>query len=54
MAVQRELIRLVSSAGTGYYYTTSKNKNRGQEKLKRKKYDPIAKKHVLFEEAKMK
>ena len=49
----RDLIRLVSSAGTGYTYYTSKNKRTKPEKLKLKKYDPVAKKHVEFVEAKM-
>jgi len=46
---------LVSSAGTGYFYTNRKNKrkNKGEKKLALKKYDPIAKKHVLFEEKKL-
>jgi large subunit ribosomal protein L33 len=48
----RELIRLVSSAGTGYFYTTSKK--RGKDKLELKKYDPKARKHVVFKEAKIK
>ena len=48
----RELIRLVSSAGTGYVYTTSKKKSR--DKLQLKKYDPKIKQHVLFKEAKIK
>jgi large subunit ribosomal protein L33 len=46
----RSIIYLVSSAGTGYYYTTSKNRRSQQEKLKMKKFDPIARKHVVFEE----
>lgn len=48
----RELIRLVSTAGTGFFYTTSKK--RGQEKLNLKKYDPRVKQHVVFKEAKIK
>lgn len=48
----RTVIYLVSSAGTGYYYTTSKNRRSTQEKLKMKKYDPKVRKHVLFEEGK--
>ncbi len=48
----RELIRLVSTAGTGFFYTTSKK--RGRDKLNLKKYDPKVKKHVLFKEAKIK
>lgn len=48
----RELIRLVSTAGTGYFYTT--NKKKGKDKLELKKYDPRARKHVVFKEAKIK
>lgn len=48
----RELIRLVSSEGTGYFYTTEKK--RGTDKLNIKKYDPKIRKHVLFKEAKIK
>lgn len=40
----------MSTASTGFYYTTTKNRRSEQEKLKLKKYDPIARKHVLFEE----
>lgn len=50
----REKIRLVSTAGTGYFYTTTKNKRQTPEKLKIKKYDPKVRKHVIFEEAKIK
>lgn len=50
----REKIRLVSSAGTGYYYTTTKNKRKTPDKLKIKKYDPVVRKHVEFVEAKIK
>jgi large subunit ribosomal protein L33 len=42
----RELIRLVSTADTGYFYTTSKNRKRTPDKLVLKKYDPVARKHV--------
>ena len=48
------LIKLVSSAGTGYFYTTKKNTRNTTEKLKFKKYDPKARKHVEFTESKMK
>lgn len=48
----REIIKLVSTAGTGYFYTTKKK--RADEKLERKKYDPKARKHVVFKEAKVK
>ncbi len=50
----REKIKMVSSAGTGYYYTTTKNKRTTPDKLEFKKYDPIVRKHVLFKEAKIK
>ncbi len=50
----REKIKLVSSAGTGHYYTTSKNKRTMSEKLQMKKYDPVVRKHVLYKESKIK
>jgi large subunit ribosomal protein L33 len=46
----RELIRLVSTADTGYFYTTSKNRKRTPDKLVFKKYDPVVRKHVEFRE----
>ncbi len=49
----REKIKLVSSAGTGYYYTTTKNKRLSTGKLKLKKYDPKVRKHVEFVEEKL-
>ncbi len=48
------LIKLVSSAKTGYYYTTKKNPRTSTEKLELKKYDPVVRKHVVFKESKMK
>ena len=48
------LIKLVSSADTGFYYVTKKNPKTKTEKLKFKKYDPVARKHVVFNEAKIK
>ena len=50
----REKIKLVSSAGTGHYYTTTKNKRTMTEKLEIKKYDPVVRKHVAYKEAKIK
>jgi len=50
----REKIKLVSSAGTGYYYTTTKNKRTTPDKLEFRKYDPVVRKHVIFKEAKIK
>ena len=48
------LIKLVSSANTGYYYVAQKNPKKQTEKLKLKKYDPKVRKHVEFTEAKIK
>lgn len=50
----REKIKLVSSERTGHFYTTSKNKNNTEGKLELKKYDPVAGKHVIYKEAKIK
>ncbi|MFK7159576.1 50S ribosomal protein L33 [Marinospirillum sp. MEB164] len=50
----REKIKLVSSAGTGHFYTTMKNKRNTPEKLERNKYDPVARKVVVYKEAKIK
>jgi large subunit ribosomal protein L33 len=50
----RDKIRLVSTAGTGFFYTTSKNKRNTPEKIELKKYDPVIRKHVAFKEAKIK
>ena len=47
-------IKLVSTADTGYFYVTKKNSRTMTEKLALKKYDPVAKKHVEFKEAKIK
>jgi large subunit ribosomal protein L33 len=51
--VMRENIRLLSSAGTGFTYYSTKNKRTQTAKLELKKYDPVARKHVPFKEAKM-
>ncbi len=50
----RDKIKLVSSAGTGHYYTTTKNKRTMAEKMEIKKYDPVVRKHVMYKEAKIK
>ncbi len=54
MAATREKIRMVSSAGTGHFYTTTKNKRTMPNKLELKKYDPVIRKHVTYKEAKIK
>lgn len=48
------LIKLVSSADTGFYYVTKKNPRTKTEKMELKKYDPLARKHVVFKEGKIK
>tara|TARA_B110000467_G_C18110191_1_gene362085 strand:- start:490 stop:645 length:156 start_codon:yes stop_codon:yes gene_type:complete len=50
----RDKIRLVSSAGTGHFYTTDKNKKTMPEKMEIMKFDPKARKHVMYKEAKIK
>lgn len=50
----REKIKLESTAGTGHFYTTTKNKKNHPEKLEVKKYDPRVRKHVAYKEAKIK
>jgi large subunit ribosomal protein L33 len=47
-------IKLLSSAGTGYFYVTKKNSKTATEKLEMKKYDPKVRKHVIFKEHKIK
>jgi large subunit ribosomal protein L33 len=47
-------IKLVSSADTGYYYVTKKNPRTTTDKLELRKYDPVARKHVIFKESKIK
>jgi len=40
-------------SGTGYAYVTTKNKRTTPGKLEIKKFDPIARKHVVFVEKKI-
>lgn len=47
-------IKLVSTADTGYFYVTKKNPRKQTDKMTMKKYDPVARKHVEFKEAKIK
>ena len=47
-------IKLVSTADTGYFYVAKKNPRTQTEKLSFRKYDPVARKHVIFKESKMK
>ena len=50
----REKIKLESTAGTGHFYTTTKNKKTMPEKMEIRKFDPKARKHVLYKEIKLK
>ena len=50
----REKIRMNSTAGTGHFYTTDKNTRTTPDKLEMKKYDPVARKHVIYKEGKIK
>lgn len=48
------LVRMVSTADTGYFYVKKKNPRTQTEKLEMRKYDPVVRKHVLFKETKIK
>jgi len=50
----REKIKLESTAGTGHFYTTTKNKRTTPDKIEIKKFDPRVSKHVLYKETKLK
>ena len=54
MAGKRDKIRLISSAGTGHFYTTDKNKKTTPNKMEFLKYDPVVRKHVIYKEGKIK
>ena len=54
MASKRDKIRLTSSAGTGHFYTTDKNKKTIPNKIEMLKYDPVVRKHVMYKEGKIK
>ena len=50
----REKIKMESTAGTGHFYTTTKNKRTKPEKIEMMKFDPKARKHVMYKEGKIK
>jgi large subunit ribosomal protein L33 len=50
----REKIKLLSSANTGHFYTTTKNKRLDPDKMEVKKFDPKVRKHVVYKETKIK
>ena len=46
----RTIIKLKSTAGTGFTYVTRKNKRNNPDRISLKKYDPVVRKHVEFRE----
>ena len=50
----REKIKLLSTAGTGHFYVTTKNKRLHTDKMEVRKYDPKARKHVAYKESNIK
>ena len=54
MSSKRDKIRLISTAGTGHFYTTDKNKKTTPNKMEMSKYDPVVRKHVMYKEGKIK
>ena len=54
MSSKRDKVKLNSSAGTGHFYTTDKNKKTTPNKMEFLKYDPVVRKHVAYKEAKIK
>ena len=50
----RDKIKLVSSAGTGHYYTTTKNKKNTPGKMEMRKFDPTIRQYVIYKESKIK
>ena len=47
---KRPVIRLKSTAGTGYIYSTRKNKTNTRDRIELRKYDPVLRQHVIFKE----
>ena len=47
----RPIIKLRSSAGTGYTYVTRKNRRNDPERMVLRKFDPVVRQHVEFKEA---
>ncbi|KAG1270727.1 hypothetical protein G6F65_012911 [Rhizopus arrhizus] len=54
MAGKRDKVRMISTAGTGHFYTTDKNKKNTPGKMEFSKYDPVVRKHVPYKEGKIK
>ncbi|EGC37383.1 hypothetical protein DICPUDRAFT_150055 [Dictyostelium purpureum] len=51
--ISTTIIKLVSTANTGYFYKTTKGSNMSTKKLLLRKYDPVVRQHVLFKEEKI-
>jgi len=47
----RDKIKLESTAGTGHFYTTTKNKKTTPDKMVIMKFDPKARKHVEYKDS---
>lgn len=47
-------VKMLSTAGTAFFYVKKRNPRKQPEKMEMRKYDPVARKHVLFKEAKIK
>ena len=54
MAGKRDKVRMISSAGTGHFYTTDKNKKNTPGKMEFLQYDPVVRKHVMYKDGKIK
>ena len=54
MSSKRDKVRMISTAGTGHFYTTDKTKKTTPNKMEFLKYDPVVRKHVAYKEAKIK
>jgi large subunit ribosomal protein L33 len=50
----RDKIKLESTAGTGHFYTTTKNKRTMPDKMEIMKFDPRVRRHVMYKETKLK
>jgi len=50
----REKVKLLSTSVSGHFYVTTKNKRLHPDKMEVKKFDPVARKHVIYKEAKIK
>ncbi len=48
------LVKMMSTADTGFFYVKKRNPRKQPEKMEMKKYDPVVRKHVIFKEMKMK